>query len=59
MVLGVPMFEPIIIRQEFAQVLGPLEMTDFPFGTIGKFVIFEFPSCYALGVSGLAPPGAV
>lgn len=34
-------------------------MTDFPFGTIGKFVIFEFPSCYALGVSGLAPPGAV
>lgn len=28
-------------------------MTDFPLGTIEKSVIFGFPGCYTLGVSGL------
>ena len=42
--LGVPIFEHIIIRLSFAQILGHLKIINFPFGTNGKFIIFTCPN---------------
>ena len=38
MVLGVPIFEHIIIRLKCTQILGHIKIMNFPFGTNGKFI---------------------
>ena len=43
MVLGVPIFEHIIIRLRCTQILGHIKIMNFPFGTNGKFIIFRCP----------------
>ena len=37
--LGVPIFKPIIIRLQCAQILGHLKIINFPLRTNGKFII--------------------
>ena len=44
MVLGVPIFEHIIIRLLCYQILGHLKIINFTFGTNGKFTIFRCPN---------------
>ena len=43
MVLGVPIFEHIIIRLKCTQILGHIKIINFPFGTNGKFIVFRCP----------------
>ena len=43
MVLGVPIFEHIIIRLKCTQILGHIKIMNFPFGTNGKFIILGVP----------------
>ena len=43
MFLGVLIFEHIIIRLSFDQILGHLKIINFPFGTNGKFIVFRCP----------------
>ena len=45
--LGVPIFEHIIIRLVFAQIFGHLKIINFPFGTNGKFIILRCPNTWA------------
>ena len=42
--LGVLIFEHIIIRLYFDQILGHLKIINFPFGTNGKFIVFRCPN---------------
>ena len=42
--LGVSIFEHIIIMMLFALILGHLKIINFPFGTNGKFIIFKCPN---------------
>ena len=44
MILGVPIFEHIIIRLKSAKILGHLKIMNFPFGTNGKFITFRCPN---------------
>ena len=39
--LGVPIFEQIIIRLYFAQILGHLKIINFTFGKNEKFIVFR------------------
>ena len=43
MVLGVPIFEHIIIRLKCTQIWGHIKIMNFPFGANGKFIIFRSP----------------
>ena len=43
-ILGVPIFEHIIIRLLCAQILEHLIIINFTFGTNGKFIAFRCPS---------------
>ena len=43
-IVGVPIFEHIMIKLQFAQILGHLKIINFPFGTNGKFIIFRCPN---------------
>ena len=47
-VLGVPIFEHLIIRLLCAQILGHLQIINFTFRTIFNFIIFGCPNTYAL-----------
>ena len=42
--LGVPIFEDIVIRLYFAKIMGNLKIINLPFGTNGKFIIFRCPN---------------
>ena len=44
MILGVPIFEHIILRLECAQILGHLIIINFTFGTNGTFIAFRCPN---------------
>ena len=46
MVLGVPIFEHIIIRLFCAQILGHLRIINFTFRTNENFIIFGCPNTY-------------
>ena len=48
MVLGVPIFEHIICRLLFAQILGHLKIINFTFRTCENFIIFGCPNTKAL-----------
>ena len=51
MVLGVPVFEHIVIRLYCAQILGHLKIINFTIRTNENFIIFGFPNTYAFMVS--------
>ena len=42
--LCVPVFKHIIIRLQYAQILGHQKIINFPFGTNGKFISFRCPN---------------
>ena len=44
MILGVSIFEHIIIRLQCAQIVGHLKIINFTFGTNGKFIAFRCPN---------------
>ena len=44
--LGVPIFEQIIIRLYFAQILGHLKIINFTFGKNEKFIAFRCPNIF-------------
>ena len=43
-ILGVSIFEHLIIRLKYAHIVGHLKIINFTFGTIGKFIAFRCPN---------------